>query len=38
VVGPLARSAVDLALALDVMAGSDEIDGVGSHNRWRCFS
>ena len=29
VVGPLARSAEDLALALDVMAGPDEIDGQG---------
>jgi len=31
VVGPLARSAEDLALALDVIAGPDEIDGIG----WR---
>ncbi|CAB1076928.1 amidase [Alkalispirochaeta odontotermitis] len=31
VVGPLARSAEDLALALDVIAGPDEIDGAG----WR---
>jgi amidase len=31
VVGPLARSADDLELALGVMAGPDEIDGVG----WR---
>jgi amidase len=30
-IGPLARSAGDLALALDVMAGPDEIDGAG----WR---
>jgi amidase len=29
VVGPLARGADDLALALDVMAGADEIDGAG---------
>lgn len=29
VVGPLARSAADLAVALDVMAGPDETDGVG---------
>ena len=29
VVGPLARSAEDLALALDVMAGPDDIDGSG---------
>lgn len=29
VVGPLARSADDLALALDVMAGPDAIDAVG---------
>jgi Asp-tRNAAsn/Glu-tRNAGln amidotransferase A subunit and related amidases len=28
VVGPLARGAADLDLALDVMAGPDEIDGV----------
>jgi amidase len=28
-IGPLARSAGDLALALDVMAGPDEIDGAG---------
>ena len=28
-IGPLARSAADLALALDVMAGPDEIDGAG---------
>jgi amidase len=31
VVGPMARSAEDLAIALSVMAGPDEIDGVG----WR---
>jgi amidase len=31
VVGPLARSADDLALALDVIAGPDDIDGAG----WR---
>jgi amidase len=31
VVGPLARGADDLRLALDVMAGADEIDGAG----WR---
>ncbi|NKB57534.1 MAG: amidase [Alphaproteobacteria bacterium] len=31
VVGPLARTAKDLAIALDAMAGPDEIDGVG----WR---
>ena len=30
-VGPLARSAADLALALDVIAGPDDIDGAG----WR---
>jgi len=29
VIGPLGRSADDLALALDVMAGADEIDGAG---------
>jgi amidase len=29
VIGPLARSADDLALALDAMAGPDHIDGVG---------
>ena len=29
VIGPLARSAEDLALALDVVAGPDEIDGRG---------
>jgi len=29
VVGPLTRSADDLALALDVMAGPDDIDGLG---------
>jgi amidase len=29
VIGPLARSAEDLAIALSVMAGPDEIDGVG---------
>ena len=29
VVGPLARSAEDLALAMDVMAGPDDIDGSG---------
>lgn len=29
VIGPIARSAEDLALALDVMAGPDEIDSVG---------
>jgi amidase len=28
-VGPLARSAADLALALNVMAGPDDIDGLG---------
>jgi amidase len=28
-IGPLARSAEDLALALEVMAGPDDIDGVG---------
>jgi amidase len=28
-IGPLARSAADLALALDVMAGPDAIDGAG---------
>ena len=32
-VGPLARSAEDLALALDVMAGPDDIDGAGWHLR-----
>jgi amidase len=31
VVGPLARSADDLALALDIIAGPDDIDGAG----WR---
>ena len=31
VVGPLARGADDLGVALDVMAGADEIDGAG----WR---
>ena len=31
VCGPLARSSADLALALEVMAGPDEIDGAG----WR---
>jgi amidase len=31
VIGPLARSADDLALALSIMAGPDEIDGAGSH-------
>ena len=31
VIGPMARSADDLALALSVMAGADEIDGAG----WR---
>jgi amidase len=31
VAGPLARSAEDLAIALDAMAGADEIDGTG----WR---
>ncbi len=30
-IGPLARSAEDLALALDVIAGPDELDGAG----WR---
>jgi amidase len=30
VVGPPARSAADLALALNVMAGPDDIDGHGS--------
>src|SRR5262245_41559994 len=29
VIGPLGRSADDLAIALDVMAGADEIDGAG---------
>jgi len=29
VIGPLARSAEDLALALNVMAGPDDIDGMG---------
>ncbi len=29
VVGPLARSAADLALALNLMAGPDDIDGLG---------
>ena len=29
VIGPLGRSADDLALALEVMAGADEIDGAG---------
>ena len=29
VIGPMARSAHDLAIALDVMAGPDEIDAVG---------
>src|SRR5207237_4289034 len=29
VVGPMARSAADLALALDVVAGPDEPDAVG---------
>jgi amidase len=29
VIGPMARSADDLALGLEVMAGADEIDGVG---------
>ena len=29
VIGPLARSADDLAIALGAMAGADEIDGVG---------
>ncbi len=33
VVGPLARSAADLALALNVMAGPDDIDGHGWHLR-----
>jgi amidase len=31
VIGPMGRSAEDLALSLSVMAGADEIDGVG----WR---
>ena len=31
VIGPMGRSAADLALGLDAMAGPDEIDGVG----WR---
>jgi amidase len=31
VVGPMARSAADLAVALDIMAGPDEIEGAG----WR---
>jgi amidase len=31
VIGPMARSADDLAVSLDVMAGADEIDGAG----WR---
>jgi amidase len=29
VIGPMARSSTDLALALDIMAGPDEIDGAG---------
>ncbi|MBM3608871.1 MAG: amidase [Alphaproteobacteria bacterium] len=29
VIGPLARSARDIALGLDIIAGPDEIDGVG---------
>lgn len=29
VIGPMARSADDLAIALDAMAGPDEIDGMG---------
>jgi amidase len=33
VCGPMARGADDLAIALDVMAGADEIDGVGWHLR-----
>jgi amidase len=33
VCGPLARGADDLAIALDVMAGADEIDGAGWHIR-----
>ena len=33
VIGPLARSADDLAVALNVMAGPDEIDGAGWHLR-----
>ncbi len=32
-VGPLARSAADLALALGVMAGPDSLDGAGWHLR-----
>ena len=32
-VGPMARSADDLAIALDVMAGPDDIDGMGWHLR-----
>jgi amidase len=35
VVGPLARSADDLELALDVMAGPDEIDAAGLELRLR---
>src|SRR5215470_12394172 len=33
VCGPMARGADDLATALDVMAGADEIDGAGWHLR-----
>lgn len=33
VIGPLARSADDLTVALNVMAGPDEIDGAGWHLR-----
>jgi amidase len=33
VCGPMARGAADLAVALDVMAGADEIDGAGWHLR-----
>jgi len=33
VIGPLARSAEDLAVALNVMAGPDEIDSAGWHLR-----
>ncbi|PYM93514.1 MAG: amidase [Candidatus Rokuibacteriota bacterium] len=35
VVGPLARSADDLALALSIMAGPDEIEAAGWHLRLR---
>jgi Asp-tRNA(Asn)/Glu-tRNA(Gln) amidotransferase A subunit family amidase len=30
-IGPLGQSADDLAIALDAMAGADEIDGAGWH-------